>query len=137
MFTMPKRLRGFSHPIQTDDPAAGGALTMNGDEGLVHDVATSVLNMRGILRLEPRLNDVIGRIDPARLFASSQPKAPEGLSVQTFGSITDVTVDVAISSARQALAAAEQIQDVLRSVIIEHGREPGRIVVNVLAIEHH
>lgn len=133
---MPKRRQGFGQPIKTDDPAAGGALTMDGDEGLMHDLATSVLNVSGILRLEPRLNDVIGQIVPARLLASSQPKAPEGLSVQTFGSIMDVTVDVAISSARQALAAAKQTQNALRSVIVEHGREPGRIVVNVLAIEH-
>ncbi len=137
MFTMPKQQRAISQPINTDDPADVGALTMNGNEGLVHNLATSVLNVPGILRLEPRLNDVIGRIDPARLLASSQPKAPAGLSVQTFGSLTDVTVDVALSSARQALAAAEHIQNTLRSVIIEHGREPGRIVVNVLAIEHH
>ena len=110
---------------------------MDGDEGLVGDLATSVLKVRGLLRLEPRLHDVIGRIDPARIPAPSRSKSPEGLTVQTVGSITDVTADVAISSTRQALAAAEQIRTTLRSVILDHGREPGRIVVNVLAIEHH
>lgn len=137
MFTMPEGLSGFRPTHRIDDSTTGGALSKRGAENLVHDAATSVLNIRGTLRLEPRLKDIIGGWDSARLLAPSQSKIPEGIKVETFGSVTDVTVDVAISSSSQALATAEQIQNALRGIIDEHGREPGRIVVNVLAIEHH
>ena len=128
---MPEQPRATTpHDTAANHPVAGSA------DDFIRDAAKAVLQGPGVLRLEPRLKDVIGRVDPTHLFTPPQPKAPEGISIDTFGSITDVTVDITISSTHQALATAIQAEKTLETLLRNHNREPGRVVINILAIEH-
>ncbi len=103
---------------------------------LLREAARAVLGVEGVLRLEPRLKDILRRMDPSNFRRPEKQKVPDGISVKTFGTITDLTVDLAIRSTSRALPTAAKAQEAIRMVLREGGREPGRIVVNILAVEH-
>ncbi|MGB7449357.1 MAG: hypothetical protein WA892_09540 [Ornithinimicrobium sp.] len=103
---------------------------------VVVDVAQAVQGIDGVLRLEPSVRDVLRLADPTRLLPSGRHREQQGVTVSIFGSITDVTVDVAVAARSQALATARVIHDRAVEVLHAHAREPGRITVNVLAIEY-
>ena len=102
------------------------------DETLVSLIGITVLAVDGVTRLEPTLKS---------LFRASLPGSPgglagpDGLLLTSFGAITDVTVDVATAAGHQSRDVAESVQRVIRGLLDSHGREAGRIRVNVLAID--
>ena len=106
------------------------------DRELVTRIARSLISIPGVLRLEPRLKDFLRRGDPTRFLRSSETKLPEGIDITSIGAIRDVTVDLAISSSSQALATALSAREAIQRSVASSGREPGRIVVNILAVEH-
>lgn len=118
------------------DTEADESVATNADDDLIRDAVRTVVQIPGILRLEPRLKDVLRRVAPTNLFSPSQPRTPQGISIVTLGSITDLTVDITISSSHQALATAKQAEEALKELLRNNMREPGRIVINILAFEH-
>lgn len=114
---------------------ANESVATSTDADLIRDAARTVVQVPGILRLDPRLKDIFRRIDPTNLFSPSGSKAPQGVSIVTLGSITDITVDITISFSHQALATAKHAEETLKQLLRNYNREPGRVVINILAIE--
>lgn len=106
------------------------------DRELVIHVAEALSSIRGVLRLEPTLKDFLRRGAPTRIIRRPDSEEPEGIELTSIGVIADVTVDLAISSIYRALETAALAEEAIRRSVASDGREPGQIVVNVLAIEH-
>ena len=106
------------------------------DRELVIHIAEAVSSIRGVLRLEPTLKDFLRRGALTRIIRPPDSEEPEGVELTSIGVIADVTVDLAISSIHRALETAALAEEAIRRSLASDGREPGQIVVNVLAIEH-
>ena len=63
--------------------------------------------------------------------------SPDGIELTSFGAIADVTIDLAAAAGHPSREVAEAVQNVVGQLLSSHGREPGRIRVNVLTIESH
>lgn len=102
------------------------------DQRLMTLIGISVRAVDGVARLEPTVKSLFrsGILGTAR-----GSETPDGISVTSFGVITDVTVDLATTSRQQSRAVAESVQHVVREVLEAHGREAGQIRVNVLSID--
>lgn len=99
-------------------------------------LASAVLGIDGVVRLEPSMKDLLLKADPTRLRRTPGPRAHDGVSISTFGTITDVTIDAAIAAPRQALTTAREVQQTVDALLRVHSMEPGRVEVNILAIEY-
>ena len=102
------------------------------DQTLMSLIGISVLAVDGVARLEPTVKSLFrsGILGTAR-----GSDTPDGISVTSFGVITDVTVDLATTARHQSRAVAESVQHVVREVLEAHDREAGQIRVNVLSID--
>ena len=106
------------------------------DARLRVEVARAVAAVDGVLRIEPTLNGLLRRVPGHLRRDRNDPADPEAVQIKTFGSITDVSLDVAVRGSGQALASAEAVEQVVGAVLADHDREPGRVRIGVLAIEY-
>jgi uncharacterized alkaline shock family protein YloU len=102
------------------------------DRTLASLVGFSVLAVDGVARLEPTLKSLF----QARLPRSTAVDRSDGVAVTSTGAITDVIVDLGTASRHQSREVAESVQRVIGRLLEAHGREVGRISVNVLTIDH-
>lgn len=106
------------------------------DTSLPIDLTQAILSIEGVIRLEPSMRDMFRKADPRRGSKHDRRENPDGINATTIGNITDVSVDVAIAGAYQALATGQHIHDTIQAVLHTYPLEPGHTVVNVLAIEY-
>lgn len=109
-----------------------GAQPATDDRALLTLVGDAVLAVDGVARLEPTLKSLfLARVPGSTRDAGS----PDGIQLTSHGAITDVTVDLATAGALSSREVAEAVRHVVGQLLETHGREPGRIQVNVLTIE--
>ncbi len=113
------------------DTVASELLAPVDDRTLASLIGFSVLAVNGVARLEPTLKNLF----QAKLPRSSPADRPDGVAVTSTGAITDVTVDLGTASRHQSREVAESVQREICQLLEAHGREVGRIRVNVLTIE--
>lgn len=106
---------------------AGGSSAFNRPD-VRRVLATAVLAVPGVVRLEPTLSTagpgVLLRNDPA-----------DGLHLLLRPGSADVDINIATGTAHQARAVAHQIHAVVASTLALHGHKPGAVTVSVLTIE--
>ena len=102
------------------------------DQTLVSLIGVSVLAVDGVVRLEPTVKSLFRS---GILGTERGSGTPDGISLTSFGVITEVTVDLATTARHQSRAVAESVQHVVREVLEAHDREAGQIRVNVLSID--
>ncbi|GAA3697531.1 hypothetical protein GCM10022204_11960 [Microlunatus aurantiacus] len=116
-------------PLATPPPTPAEA----GDRVLLSLIGDGVLAVDGVARLEPTLKSLF----LARVPGSPRgPDSPDGIELTSLGAIADVSVDIAATGEHAAREIAEAVQHVVGQLLETHGREPGRIKVNVLTIEN-
>jgi hypothetical protein len=103
-----------------------------GDRELLSLIGDAVLAVDGVARLEPTLKSLFLARVPG---SSRRPDSPDGIELTSLGSITDVTIDIAAATRHPSREVAEAVQHVVGELLVSHGREPGRIRVNVLTID--
>lgn len=103
---------------------------------LVHDIAHAALKISEVIRLEPGMKDLLRKASPALLRNSAASEHHDGVSVTTFGTVTDVVIDASVKTSRQAVTTAAQIQAAVTALLRERHRQVGRIEVNILAVEY-
>ena len=131
--TMPQITPAGATPAATT-LAAATPPPAPGDRELLSLIGDAVLAVDGVARLEPTLKSLF----LARVPGSSRgADSPDGISLNSLGAITDVTVDLAAAAGHPSREVAEAVQNVVGQLLASHGREPGRIRVNVLTIESH
>ncbi len=114
-----------------DEVAASG--TGPDDRALLSLIGDAVLAVDGVARLEPTLKSLfLARVPGSARTADS----PDGIELTSLGAITDVAVDIAATDQHPSREVAESVQHVVGQLLQTHGREPGRIKVTVLTIEH-
>lgn len=102
------------------------------DRALLSLIGDAVLAVEGVARLEPTLKSLFLARVPG---STKQAGSTDGIQLTSLGAITDVTVDLAAAGGRSSREVAEAVQHVVGQLLETHGREPGRIKVNVLTIE--
>jgi hypothetical protein len=116
-------------PETTLEPALPPSV---GDRELLSLIGDAVLAVDGVARLEPTLKSLFLARVPG---SSRRPDSPDGIELTSLGSITDVTIDIAAATRHPSREVAEAVQHVVGELLVSHGREPGRIRVNVLTID--
>lgn len=102
------------------------------DRALLNLIGDAVLAVDGVARLEPTLKSLFLARAPG---STRDADSPDGIQLTSLGTITDVTVDLAAAGEPSSREVAEAVQHVVSELLETHGREPGRIKVNVLTIE--
>lgn len=128
---MPDPLDGPENPVTTTAEDVALASPVD-DETLVSLIGVSVLAVDGVTRLEPTLTSLFRASLPG---SSGGLAGPDGVRLTSFGAISDVTVDVATAAGHQSRDVAESVQRVIHGLLDAHGREAGRVRVNVLTID--
>lgn len=103
-------------------------------------LAAAALEVPGVVRLEPTLQNSLQRI--ARVAARPLPSSAaggsatvEGLTVSLRAGTANVAVEIAVRPTPAAAVTARAVQARLTERLRRHGHEPGSITVTVLAVE--
>lgn len=107
------------------------------DTDLSEHIVAAVLDLAGVIRLEPSMKGLLRRAGSLRPPGrASSTLGADGVSVSTFGTITDVVVDAAADTSRPALTTAREVRSAVHHSLREHHLEPGRVEVNILTVEY-
>lgn len=100
---------------------------------LVHELSEAVRGVEGVAELAPTLTDRALRLGQ-QLLSQQAPVTGQGIDVRLAGDAVLVSVDVAVGTWYPTLAAARQIQQVVRSVLAAHRLRCSSVTVSVLAL---
>ncbi len=91
----------------------------------------------GVLRLEPTIRDLLGRIGPtgAERNGPGANRRHEGVVATISDGIARVHLDIATDITYTALRVAETVQDRVCQGIRKTGLIPGNVDISILAIE--
>lgn len=105
---------------------AGGSSSASSESEVRSALASAVLAVPGVVRLEPTLStagpSILLRHDPA-----------DGLHLLL--RTGDVDVNLATSSSHQARAVAHEVHAVVASTLALHGHQRGAVTVSILTID--
>lgn len=103
--------------------------------------ARTALDTPGVLRLEPTIQGFLTRLAPAalrnlrNLGSQNGTYRHDGVSATITEGTAQVDLDIATDIAYTALTVATKVQHRVREHITHTGLTPGRININILAIE--
>ncbi|MHA7244106.1 Asp23/Gls24 family envelope stress response protein [Paeniglutamicibacter antarcticus] len=99
--------------------------------------AQAAMQTPGVLRLEPTIRDLLGRIGPTGAARSGQGanRLHEGVVATINDGIARVHLDIATDITYTALQVAQTVQDRVCQGIRKTGLIPGNVDISILAIE--
>ncbi len=114
---------------------------------LLDRLAETILATPGVIRLEPTLNNALRRLGdgvvPAAVLdiatgdqigdRTVRRAAADGISVRQLAGTVDVRIDLIVNLDRPARSTAEEVEQRVRTTLIDTGLHPGSIDVMILA----
>lgn len=123
---------------------AAAAVNPSDNDNLLQGLASAILTVPGVVRLEPTLKGTLRRvIQPGRQLPVRKPPSNgtvDGITLHHRSGpngqpTTRVTVDIATTDHIQARHTANAVQHTVTTYLQRHGTTPDTVVVNVLSVE--
>ena len=129
------RVRPVESPSQAGDPPVDDLPK----EDLAAATGRAILQTAGVAAIEPSLAQACHQMQRTaqRLLNSAAPaeSVADGVRLSEHDGRVDVTVEIAVSGDRSALAVARSVRDNVSVTIADTGLHPGRIAVSVLRLD--